>query len=138
MDVRTTRRVRIIAGAIVVGALSMLFAVAPRADAAPQCTTRVDVQGAWLPGTSGGSIGCYLGRGNAGTGVWTLQVTLNNCYGAGLVADGIFGPKTEYALKVAQQLERVRVDGVYGQETIRHLRFLSSRPHVIHCFRPWG
>lgn len=138
MNVPARRTVRTLAGAIVIGALSMFVVVAPRADAAPQCAIRVDVQGAWLPGTSGGSIGCYLGRGNAGAGVWTLQVTLNNCYGAGLAADGIFGPKTEYALKVAQKLEGITVDGVYGQETIRHLRFLSSRPHVIHCFRPWG
>lgn len=58
-----------------------------------------------------------LGRGNAGPEVKQLQELLNN-NGFSLETDGIFGPKTEAALKEFQSRQGLSmVDGVVGPET---------------------
>jgi hypothetical protein len=91
-----------------------------------------DVYGAaWIP-ASGSSPDCHLGVGDA-TGpddespVLSLQLTLNQCYGAQLVLDGVFGPKTRAALFAAQGAEGLLEDGVYGPQTRDRLKFYASR-----------
>ncbi|SDP62081.1 Putative peptidoglycan binding domain-containing protein [Actinopolyspora xinjiangensis] len=62
-----------------------------------------------------------LSRGDYGEMVVALQNTLNNypyeVTGPDLVADGIYGPKTEAALINFQHRYGLRVDGITGPET---------------------
>lgn len=56
--------------------------------------------------------------------VWTvaeLQTALNNKTGAGLVADGIYGPATTTAVKAFQAVCGLTVDGIAGVETLTKL-----------------
>ena len=68
----------------------------------------------------------YLGRGNAGPEVKTLQNNLAKLgYDVGEV-DGKFGPKTEKALKDFQQDREIQVDGVVGPETSKAISEANS------------
>lgn len=67
-----------------------------------------------------------LRRGDKGDAVKTVQRILNAlCYrdanGRSLSVDGSFGPATEYALKKYQEYERLTVDGICGQQTLKSL-----------------
>jgi hypothetical protein len=44
-----------------------------------------------------GTYRCELRQGDRGNGVRRLQMSMNWCYGKGLVEDGIFGPRTRSA-----------------------------------------
>ncbi len=55
--------------------------------------------------------------GASGSAVATLQATLNEKRGAGLVTDGKFGPKTLTAVKLFQGSAGLVVDGVVGPKT---------------------
>ena len=62
-----------------------------------------------------------LQRGQRGTPVADLQATLN-AGGADLKVDGIFGPKTQAAVKAAQKANGLVVDGIVGKHTRKALR----------------
>jgi peptidoglycan hydrolase-like protein with peptidoglycan-binding domain len=36
--------------------------------------------------------------------------------------DGIYGPRTQRGVRIAQQREGIAVDGVYGPQTARNIR----------------
>lgn len=74
-------------------------------------------QAAQIPIHNGLIIDCVMGQGSQSSAVWTLQLTLNNCYGAGLALDSIFGSRTKAALVRAQQSAGTTADGVYGPKT---------------------
>ena len=57
-----------------------------------------------------------LKKGNKGTRVKQMQNFLNWC-GAGLVVDGLFGKKTDAALRAFQKKEGLYIDGIYGPKT---------------------
>jgi Putative peptidoglycan binding domain/Heterokaryon incompatibility protein Het-C len=57
-----------------------------------------------------------LRRGSRGPAVRELQQRLN-ARGAGLVVDGIFGPRTQAAVRTFQRTNRLQVDGVVGART---------------------
>lgn len=74
----------------------------------------------FVPASSGGSIDCYLVRGNYGDGVWALQSALRYCNYkfSTLATDRSFGPKTEDAVTAFQiNKKTIKVDGDYGRET---------------------
>jgi peptidoglycan hydrolase-like protein with peptidoglycan-binding domain len=56
-------------------------------------------------------------KGMAGAQVRDLQIALNAVAGAGLRADGIFGPKTEEAVRTFQTTFNLKVDGIVGKQT---------------------
>ena len=58
-----------------------------------------------------------LRRGSRGDAVKQLQVMLNEQTGAGLNQDGIFGAKTESAVRHLQELRNLRDDGIVGPKT---------------------
>lgn len=60
----------------------------------------------------------YISYGMKGDNVKALQEQLNTYGGAGLQADGIFGPKTKAALENFQKTSGITVDGIYGNETM--------------------
>jgi hypothetical protein len=123
------------------------IAVAENAQAATQtCNGRVmkagvvdtDAMGGYVYGLAGiptrdGSLDCRLARGDStGTDVATsavfwLQRTLNECYGAGLLADGNFGPQTRTAVEAVQRKLGIAQDGVYGPNTRDNMVFYTER-----------
>jgi hypothetical protein len=127
---RLVRRAALGLAVIGLGALTGLVATPqPAAAALPNCTSGVWVQQlfgdfAWryLP-LFGRSWDCLLARGNQGPAVVALQNTLIKCYSQPISRDGIFGAKTETALRMAQTWERVAnhkniaIDGKYGPQT---------------------
>ncbi|WP_416971062.1 peptidoglycan-binding domain-containing protein [Streptomyces sp. 4F14] len=72
---------------------------------------------------AGRDVTCLLARGDSGNAVKALQFSLNECYGAALVRDGIFGAGTQAALRRAQSREGQTADGVYGPRTRDALRW---------------
>ncbi|SCF56944.1 peptidoglycan-binding protein [Streptomyces sp. Ncost-T10-10d] len=103
------------AGGILVGA--------PAASAADgYCTTSSGVtQGAYwtsVPTTSGGSTSCVMGPGSSGAGVDALQAALILCYGMDVGGrDGVYGAKTEAAVRSLQRATGQTADGIYGPNT---------------------
>ncbi|HXC84812.1 MAG TPA: peptidoglycan-binding protein [Trebonia sp.] len=64
---------------------------------------------------------CQLAPGDSGSAVARLQIDLNDCYNTKLTVDGMYGPKTQAAVKVAQAAEFFppsQQDGIYGPQTI--------------------
>lgn len=55
-----------------------------------------------------------LRLGSRGQAVRTLQSDLNRVMGSGLAVDGVFGPRTEAAVKAFQRRYGLTVDGEYG------------------------
>jgi peptidoglycan hydrolase-like protein with peptidoglycan-binding domain len=91
----------------------------PASAALPTCTTFTEDQGAWLPSARNNNIECKLRSGNRGDGVKQLQRTLVDCYKSSIATDGIFGVRTEAALKKAQSTAGTTADGIYGPKTRR-------------------
>ncbi|MFE0526583.1 peptidoglycan-binding protein [Micromonospora parva] len=88
------------------------------------CNKWISYYGADVP-AYGSNVNCSLRRGNANSGVFQLQVTMNVCYewvlrSQGvypLTADSSFGPATEKALRAVQAAVATPSDGVYGPNT---------------------
>ena len=127
--VMATTALLAVAGAVLVQA-------SPAAAATKLCTITVNHQSAGhnmaVPAARDGDDNCLIGNGNLGCfgsgcgAVKTLQGTLNRCYGAGLVVDGEFGPKTRAALINAQRRAGTSPDGTYGPNTKRAIRHQSN------------
>lgn len=62
-----------------------------------------------------------LKKGNVGMQVYNLQRNLN-LFGHDLKLDGIFGKKTDCALKIYQAEHLLAVDGIYGARTYKSMR----------------
>jgi hypothetical protein len=62
-----------------------------------------------------------LQEGANGDAVRALQILLNGRGGYALATDGIFGPKTQTAIREYQQAAHLGVDGVAGTHTFGHL-----------------
>jgi peptidoglycan hydrolase-like protein with peptidoglycan-binding domain len=75
-----------------------------------------------LPAARTGNINCLLRRGDRSAGVEQLQISLGSCYKAKLVRDGVFGPRTQAALRKAQSQAGTAADGVYGPATRRAIK----------------
>lgn len=69
-----------------------------------------------------------LRRGASGERVKWLQLMLNEEMGAGLDPDGVFGAKTEAAVKAFQKAHGLAVDGVCGPLTWAALEACEDRP----------
>ena len=130
----------------VMAVLSLLTAVGAvvgtgTAEAAASCTSYttfygVESSGYWtqqLPtvGFDTANVNCVLGVGNRGSAVQTLQHALNVCYvpydfKPVLKEDGIYGTKTQAAVKAVQSAIGIPHDGVYGPQTRSHLNWPST------------
>lgn len=100
-----------------------ILVTAPAATAADgSCTVSMGVErgGYWtdVPATSGGSTSCIMSRGSNSPAVEDLQFALTICYGMDTGGtDGIYGAKTEAAVRSLQKATGQRVDGIYGPNT---------------------
>ena len=67
----------------------------------------------------------YLKIGSTGTDVSYLQEALNQtAFSCGLIMDGVFGFKTDAALRKYQSIFRLASDGIMGPLTAAHMGFL--------------
>lgn len=78
-------------------------------------------------------------NGSRGEAVKTLQTALNN-KGYALNVDGIFGPKTELAVRAFQAKNGLAVDGIVGPKTWTKLGYATATPAasginkiIMHC-----
>ncbi|MFF0340270.1 peptidoglycan-binding protein [Kribbella sp. NPDC004875] len=55
--------------------------------------------------------------GDPETAIQVLQRNLNFCYGTKLAVDGLYGSKTQAAVKLVQRRHHLVVDGIYGPKT---------------------
>jgi peptidoglycan hydrolase-like protein with peptidoglycan-binding domain len=106
--------------------LEALQQVAPLA--VEYCTTfysHGSGNGVWykIPLKTGGGTNCVMEMGNNSTAVRALQETLVRCYGRSLTLDGSFGPATYNALMYAQSSAGIAVDGVYGTNTRKNIKW---------------
>lgn len=84
-----------------------------------------------------------LKKGNKGSEVKTLQTALNLACHYGLVVDGVFGAKTEEAVKDYQKRNELSVDGIAGAKTWSKLGYETAdevtpggrtiRKLIVHC-----
>lgn len=71
-----------------------------------------------VPATSGGSTSCVMGRGSSGEHVSELQRALAVCHGLDTgTIDGVYGAKTEAAVRTLQSWNGLNADGIYGPNT---------------------
>jgi peptidoglycan hydrolase-like protein with peptidoglycan-binding domain len=78
------------------------------------------------PANYDGSDTCYMNQGwqdFLSGPVTALQLSLNYCYGMGLVVDGKFGPATAAALRSVQSVEGIPADGIYGPQTRDNMKW---------------
>jgi peptidoglycan hydrolase-like protein with peptidoglycan-binding domain len=130
LSVRRRRNVVALAMLAVVVPAAVTLSAGPASAARPTCTTFTEIGGALLPATSKGNTSCKLQHGNRGDGVEQLQMTLVDCYKEAIVRDGIFGAKTEAALRRAQSSAGTTADGIYGPATRRAIKhpYLGDSP----------
>ncbi|WP_186001565.1 MULTISPECIES: peptidoglycan-binding domain-containing protein [unclassified Streptomyces] len=69
------------------------------------------------------NVRCWMDYGSTGNGVEVLQLALKSCYGRSIAVDGVFGSATRDALKYAQRQEGITVDGQYGEQGFRNLKW---------------
>lgn len=68
----------------------------------------------------------YIERGDEGTYVKNLQKFLNWYGGYGLAVDGIFGVKTQTAVKRFQKAMGIDVDGVFGKQSLKKAKAVKK------------
>jgi peptidoglycan hydrolase-like protein with peptidoglycan-binding domain len=89
----------------------------PTDEPQPEVRKRKTREVSYEPYRAGVKVGGRsVGLGSVGDDVARLQRMLNR-RGADLVLDGIFGPKTETAVKKLQRAVKVKADGVVGRTT---------------------
>lgn len=76
---------------------------------------------------------CMMGPGDTSAAVSRLQLDLNDCQGDHLSVDGIYGPKTEAAVKSFQALVGITRDGIYGPHTVDHFAYQISGAATGDC-----
>ena len=112
--------------------ISLLF-VAPAASARTMDVRAPIATGASLTATAVPAIGTWpvlrQGASNSAVTVRSLQYLLN-AHGAGLVVDGIFGARTNSAVRRYQAGHGLLVDGIVGQRTWSSLLVTVRRGSV--------
>lgn len=134
----------VVAG-VVVGGPANAFSGAPTSPAILSVGTAGIVPAAWCTSdtrfrlngythewgrmpTLGTSKSCELSSGLKNGAVYSLQSTLNRCYGKKLTQDSDFGPATRTALQQVQAALGLVADGVYGVNTRAAMSFTTSLP----------
>ncbi|MFF5436381.1 peptidoglycan-binding protein [Streptomyces achromogenes] len=104
-------------------AVGGVLVTAPAAGAADgYCTTTTAVSrgdyGVLIPATSSGSTSCVMSRGFTGGQVEALQFALRICHGLDTGGiDGVYGARTEAAVRALQSAIGLTADGIYGANT---------------------
>jgi peptidoglycan hydrolase-like protein with peptidoglycan-binding domain len=118
-----------VAGSLAASMLGGAVATAPAANAAVQGHCNSTATPSWpggymvMPATHWkGSVLCWMDYGSTGGGVWALQRDLQQCYGAKIKVDEVFGRDTRTALIAAQKKEGITADGLYGEQSAMHLK----------------
>ncbi|MDY0813026.1 peptidoglycan-binding domain-containing protein [Kitasatospora purpeofusca] len=74
-----------------------------------------------------------IAYGDRGTGVKCVQLALNASLHAGLQTDGIWGARTETAVRQFQYASHLEVDGIVGVQTGSQLLEV-----IVHNEHDWG
>jgi peptidoglycan hydrolase-like protein with peptidoglycan-binding domain len=76
------------------------------------------------PSSEDYSPNCVMSTSNIyNQGAYALQIALVECYGKKIDEDGYFGASTKSALKAVQKSVGVTVDGVYGPQTGKAIKW---------------
>ncbi|OIJ63577.1 peptidoglycan-binding domain-containing protein [Streptomyces mangrovisoli] len=108
---------------------SAYAAEAGPAAALPRCSQAKSYHQATVPASPFG-VDCLLTVGSQGPGVVALQRSLRRCYGSTIADDGIFGRRTQDALRYAQRQAGTEPDGVYGPNTRRAIKHHPDQWHI--------
>ncbi len=103
-------------------------AASPAASAVPAARAAHGAAAAGTAHTAPALSWPVVSPGAKGERVFTIQYLLNQRIGAGLVADGDFGPKTEAAVKSFQAKFKLPVDGKVGPATWMQLIVTVKNP----------
>lgn len=70
---------------------------------------------------------CYLQQGSPSkVAVTALQNGLNQCYSAGIAADGIYGAGTRAAVIKMQRAHGITADGIWGDQSRKVMKFWAT------------
>lgn len=86
--------------------------------------------------TGTGTFNCTMGYGAQSSAVRKLQDHLINCYGFDGSLDGIYGRQTKTAIEGVQAREGAGVDGEYGPETRRKMKWSVATGSGYRCLYP--
>lgn len=96
----------------------------------PQCTKSIVVHDAIfgnpmnVPASSGGSINCWMAKGDVSSGVRALQEALTYCEDFPVSIDSDYGNQTKTAVTNVQKVNFLSSqNGVYGPETRHAMNF---------------
>ncbi|ASO20897.1 peptidoglycan hydrolase-like protein with peptidoglycan-binding domain [Actinoalloteichus hoggarensis] len=118
--------------ALILLASSVTVASATESDSASaaqaSCNTAWSIPGSVgvIPASTSSGVGCILGVGNQGSAVRALQNHLRVCNGQDISADGVYGPRTETAVRNVQRRHGITVDGTYGPQTRDAMRWRGA------------
>ena len=87
---------------------------------------------------SGDETICYLEQGVRNNAVSTLQFALQKCYGKAIAVDGAFGPATYNALLQVQWTIGTTIDGIYGPNTAKKMRWPSTSGTFCRTLPVWA
>ena len=86
------------------------------------------------------SQSCYLRYGDRGTAVSQLKYNLAYCYGMKVGDSYVYDTATRTAVRHVQELHGLIVDGVYGPQTFKAMRwrlYASDSVNSEQCYRPF-
>ena len=118
-------------------ALVLVPASPAAAATTPGCLAQGSANNLIVPVAENNNPTCTMSMGHirATAPVFTMQNTINVCYGtllrqhglALLVVDGSWGPKTDTAFRTVQNsIPGIAHDGIYGPQTRNNMRFISQ------------
>ena len=87
------------------------------------------------------SQACYLRYGDRGEAVGQLKYHLAYCFGMKVGSSNVYDAATSNAIRHVQELYGLTVDGIYGPQTFKAMRwrlYASDTTNSEQCYRPFA